>query len=93
VEEISFYYDLLAPHATQLELWTTDYLHVLPDAEAIVEWYKGTGLRPFIDMLSNPADQTRFLADYLHEIKRAYPAHSDGRVLFPFRRLFVVAYR
>jgi len=93
VEEISFYYDLLASHAVQLALWTTDYLHVLPNAEAIVEWYKGTGLRPFIDMLSDPADQKRFLADYLHEIKRAYPAHTDGRVLFPFRRFFLVAYR
>jgi trans-aconitate 2-methyltransferase len=40
------YYDLLAPHAKYVDVWQTTYEHVLPDAAAIVEWVKGTGLRP-----------------------------------------------
>lgn len=93
VEELPFYYDILAPHAARLDLWTTEYLHLMPNADAIVEWYKGTGLRPFLEKLPYIEAQNRFLADYLTEIKKAYPAQRDGRVLFPFRRLFVIAYR
>ncbi|HRI51516.1 MAG TPA: hypothetical protein PLW65_15160 [Pseudomonadota bacterium] len=89
----ALYYDVLAPLATRLDIWESEYIHVLPDAAAIVEWYKGTGLRPFLDRLPDAADQQRFLDAYLEAIAVAYPARRDGRVLFPFRRLFVVAYR
>ncbi len=75
------------------DLWSTDYIHVLEGPEAIVEWYKGTGLRPFLDRLTEPMEQERFLADYLREIEKAYPRQPDGRVLFPFHRRFVIAYR
>jgi trans-aconitate 2-methyltransferase len=88
-----FYYDLLSPQAARIDLWETTYLHVLPDAAAIVEWYKGTGLRPFLDFLASEADRARFLAEYGQRIRQAYPARPDGRVLFPFRRLFLIAYQ
>jgi trans-aconitate 2-methyltransferase len=93
VHPSSFYYDLLAPHAARLDVWETEYLHVLPNASAIVDWYKGTGLRPFLEPLPDEGVRERFLAEYLEAVTAAYPAQSDGRVLFPFRRLFVVAYR
>jgi len=91
VHDPAFYYDTLAPHAKRIDLWTAEYFHVMPDVHAIVEWYKGTGLRPFLDLLS-AADQPRFLADYETLLKDAYPTHADGRVLFPFLRLFIIAY-
>ncbi len=93
VHEPEFYYDLLAPQAVRLDLWVTDYIHVMDGAAGIVEWYKGTGLRPFLDALPSDADRTNFLADYADRIAEAYPARADGRVLFPFRRFFLVAYR
>jgi len=93
VHPSAFYYDTLAPLAARLDIWETEYLHVLPDAAAIVEWYKGSGLRPFLDALPDEADRHRFLAGYLEAVTAAYPAQGDGRVLFPFRRLFVIAYR
>lgn len=93
VESPSFYYDVLASDATRVDLWTTEYLHVMPNSAAIVEWYRGTGLRPWLDALSDPADRDRFLADYGSHIAAAYPPQQDGRVLFPFKRLFVIAYR
>ena len=91
--DLGFYYDMLAPHAARVDLWATEYIHVMDNAEGIVEWYKGTGLRPFLDALPAAADRDRFLATYLDAIREAYPPHDDGRVLFPFRRMFMVAMR
>jgi len=65
---------------------------VVADAEAIVEWFKGSGLRPFLSPLDD--DMRRdFVADYTAHIARAYPRQHDGRVLLRFPRLFIVATR
>ena len=88
-----FYYDLLAPLSSRLDVWETEYVHVMPDATAIVEWFKGTGLRPYLDALGSSEDRERFTADYVAGIRERYQARPDGRVLFPFRRTFLVAYR
>ncbi len=90
--DTGFYYDSLAPLAARIDLWSTEYIHVMEGPEKIVEWYAGSGMRPFLDALSTDADREAFTADYLAAIRHAYPARPDGRVLFPFRRLFIVAY-
>lgn len=90
--DADFYYDLLAPLSARLDLWETDYIHILPDARAIVEWYKGTGLRPFLDALPQERREP-FMAEYLQLIRGAYPPRADRKVLFPFRRLFMIAYQ
>ena len=88
-----FYYDLLAPVASQVELWQTEYEHVLSDASAILEWVKGTTLRPYLDALSSPEDQEAFLEQIRAGLATVYPSRPDGKVLFPFRRLFLVVTR
>lgn len=93
VHEPGFYYDLLAPRSARLDIWETEYLQIMPDAAAILEWYKGTGLRPYLTALPQAADREQFCAEYLAAIRAAYPPRADGRVLFPFRRLFLVAYK
>ena len=93
VNSPEFYYDTLAPYTTRLELWTTDYLHVLSSADDVVEWYRGTGLRPWLNSLPDEATRARFLADYRAALAPYFPRRADGRVFFPFRRLFVIAYR
>jgi trans-aconitate 2-methyltransferase len=86
------YYDLLGSLCAHLDIWHTVYNHVLADAEAIVEWFKGSGLRPFLSPLDD--DMRRdFVADYTARIARAYPRQHDGRVLLRFPRLFIVATR
>lgn len=93
VHEAGWYYDLLSPLASRLDIWETEYLHVLDGADAVVSWYRGTGLRPYLDALPEEAARGRFLDAYREAVAEAYPARADGRVLLPFRRLFVVAYR
>jgi trans-aconitate 2-methyltransferase len=88
----AFYYDLLAPRARAVDIWRTTYEHVMPDAAAIVEWVKGTGLRPYLDDL-DAGERAVFLDAYRQAIEVAYPVRRDGQRLFSFPRLFIVAVR
>jgi len=87
-----FYYDLLAPIASRLDLWITEYQHVLDGPESIVEWFRGTGMRPYLEALADEEERARFEAMLLERYREAYPRRKDGKVLFPFRRLFIIAY-
>jgi trans-aconitate 2-methyltransferase len=84
------YYRMLAPVAAQVDIWETTYLHVLEGDNPVVEWTKGTALRPYLDALEEP-DRAAFLAGYAARIAAAYPKQADGRTLLPFHRIFVVA--
>jgi trans-aconitate 2-methyltransferase len=86
------YYDLLSPLCSHLDIWHTVYNHVMAGPEAIVEWFKGSGLRPFLSPLDDDM-RGNFVADYTARIARAYPRRHDGRVLLRFPRLFIVATR
>ncbi len=88
----AFYYDLLAPMARSVDIWQTTYEHVMTDADAIVDWVKGTGLRPYLDVLTDE-ERPQYLAAYTRGIGAAYPPRSDGKRLFSFPRLFIVAMR
>ena len=87
-----WYFRLLRAHASNVDVWRTTYFHPLAGARAIVEWLKGTGLRPFLDPLEE-SERDAFLARYEEAIAKAYLAEPDGTVLLPFPRLFVVAAR
>jgi len=86
------YYDLLRPLATRLDIWHTVYNHVMAGPAAIVEWFKGSALRPFLDAL-DAGQRDAFIAEYTAAIAKAYPAQFDGKVLLRFPRLFIVAVR
>jgi len=92
-ETRSFYYDLLAPLSSDLDLWETEYIHVMESVESILEWFRGTGLRPYLEALPDSETRMRFEEELLKRYSQAYPLQKDGNVLFPFRRLFLVAYR
>ena len=85
-----FYYEICAPYARALDLWETEYRHVLHGADPVLEWVQGTGLRPVLAALDAPQRQ-RFLSAYAARLRRAYPPRADGSTLYPFRRLFLVA--
>ncbi|SDD18293.1 trans-aconitate 2-methyltransferase [Variovorax sp. CF079] len=89
---IDGYYDLLAADAAQVDVWRTAYQHPMVSAAAIVEWVRGTGLKPFVDRL--PADlQASYLAEYQRRVDGAYPVRTDGKRLLAFPRMFIAAQR
>jgi trans-aconitate 2-methyltransferase len=85
------YLDLLARAGCHVDAWETTYLHVLHGEDPVLEWYKGSGLRPVLAALP-PGRSADFLAEYAAGVRDAYPPAPYGTVL-PFRRVFVVASR
>lgn len=87
------YYGWLAPLCVDIDLWTTTYLHALEGDDPVVDWMAGTGLRPYLDALTDPALREAFLDAFRTRIAQAFPPREDGVTLFPFPRLFLVATR
>lgn len=84
------YIDRLSPKSARVDVWHSIYNHPMPTAQAIVEWVKGTGLRPYLEA-AGVENREAFLSDYLSRIDAAYPPMADGRRLLRFPRLFIVA--
>ena len=92
-ESAEYYYSLLRPHCSKLDVWRTTYYHALAGGtDALIDWFKGTGLRPFLTPLSD-AEQEIYLDLYRAAVAQAYPPLPRGAVLLPFPRLFIVATR
>ena len=86
------YWRMLKGRTARLEIWETEYLQVLAGENPVAEYTKGTWLKQFLDRLQGP-DKAAFEADYRRRVAGWYPPEADGRTLFPFRRLFIVAQR
>lgn len=86
------YYDLLAPHCRALDIWQTDYLHVLSGDDPVAEWSRGSSLGPLLAALSR-AEAAEFYDDYAARMREAYPKRADGKTLLPFPRIFIIAQR
>jgi trans-aconitate 2-methyltransferase len=92
VGEVGFYHDLLAPQSANIDIWETEYLQVLEGENPVKEWTKGTWLTRYLDVLKGE-EKAAFEAAYGERVAKAYPPNSQGKTLFPFRRLFMVAQR
>jgi trans-aconitate 2-methyltransferase len=86
------YADILAPVTSFMDIWETVYWHILEGDNPVVAWTRGTALRPLLAALDGE-ERAAFLGDYARRVERAYPRRDDGKTLFPFRRLFIVARR
>lgn len=86
------YWRWLSPHARNLDIWETVYLQVLDGADPVVNFMRGTALRPFLSVLPEP-QATTFVEAFSRQMAAAYPPQANGQTLFPFRRLFIVAQR
>ncbi|MBX3455005.1 methyltransferase domain-containing protein [Ferrovibrio sp.] len=84
------YWRLLQDRVSALSLWETDYIQVLSGENPVAEFTKGTWLKQFLDRLEGE-ERAAFEADYRARVAKAYPREQDGRTLFPFKRLFILA--
>ncbi len=92
VAEPAAYYAMLSPHGSSIDIWESEYLQVLDGEDAVFKWVSGTALIPYRDALQGTERDT-FLNEYRERLSRAYPRTANGKTLFPFRRIFIIARR
>jgi trans-aconitate 2-methyltransferase len=90
LDALDVYYQLLTSICSKVDIWQTTYLHPLDGPGDIVDWFEGSGLRPFLELLS-ASEQEAFVARYRAELSAAYPRQPNGKVLLRYPRLFLVA--
>lgn len=83
------YYDLFSARASSIDIWETEYAQILEGDDPVFNWVSGTALRPLMAALEE-VEQARFAEDYKEALTKAYPRRSDGKTLFPFKRIFMV---
>jgi len=84
------YFGILANFSGSINMWETSYQHLLFGDNPVVEWTKGSALRPFLEKL-DAANQDKFLDKYTELINHAYPQNNKGVTIMPFKRLFILA--
>lgn len=89
VGEPAGYLKIMLDSGCLADAWETSYQQVLPGPDPVLEWVRGTALRPVLAALSEE-DALAFEAEYAAALKSAYPKTRHGTV-FPFRRIFAVA--
>jgi trans-aconitate 2-methyltransferase len=91
VRDRGWYADELGGRGLETTVWETTYHHLLDGEDPVLEWVQGTTLRPILEQL-DPHQRLEFTSAYSSLLREAYP-ERNGRTLFPFKRLFVVASR
>ncbi|MFB8248544.1 trans-aconitate 2-methyltransferase [Streptomyces sp. NPDC055952] len=87
------YHERLTSLGCAADVWETTYVHLLPGEDPVLDWVKGTGLRPVLTALGDdPEASGAFVAEYRDALREAYPPGPHGTP-FPFRRVFAVARR
>lgn len=84
------YYDLLTGLAADFNIWETTYYHRVASVQAVIEWYKGSGLRPYLDALDSQG-QAALQEELLHEMEKTYHTQKDGTVILKMPRMFFTA--
>jgi trans-aconitate 2-methyltransferase len=87
------YLETLTGLGCTADVWETTYLHLLTGPDPVLDWVKGTGLRPVLTALADdPGARDAFVDEYRAALREAYPAGPYGTP-FPFRRVFAVAHK
>lgn len=85
------YFDLLSELSSRFDLWQTTYFHRMRSHEAIMDWYRSTGLRPYLEALREK-DRAEFEREIFQQVKEAYPVQKNGEIIFRFPRFFFTAF-
>jgi trans-aconitate 2-methyltransferase len=93
VQPVDFYYHTLRKLAGRLNIWQTEYLQIMDGPQAVVDWVRSTAMRAYTERLPNDEQRRLFEKLCLERFQEAYPADDQGKTLFPYRRMFIIAYR
>lgn len=86
------YYDLFSSLDVGFEMWQTSYYHIMDNYEGIIEWYKGSGLKPYLDALSENK-QKELITELIAGLKKEYKEQTDKKIILKMPRLFFVLYK
>jgi trans-aconitate 2-methyltransferase len=86
-----FYYGIISSLAESIDIWETIYYHVLDSHKALIEWYRSTGMRTYLEKLPDDTSRNDFENEVLQEAQAYYPLQANKKVIYPFRRLFFIA--
>lgn len=86
------YFDILSSLTDKFDIWETVYYHSMPSVDAMVEWVKGTRLRPYLNSLSS-ADGEKLIDEITQKASLSYTKQENGEIIFKFRRFFFTATR
>jgi trans-aconitate 2-methyltransferase len=89
---LDYYYELLSKYTDEIVLWETHYFHIMQSMQGIIDFVHSTALKPYLEQLSNEKKQ-EFEMEILEECNKYYRKQSNCKVLFPFERMFIIAYK
>lgn len=86
------YFDLLSTCSSSFQVWETKYYHSMKDHESLLEWVRGSRLRPYLAALTEEEGRL-FEEEILERVRESYPVKPCGGVLLRFNRFFLTAVR
>jgi trans-aconitate 2-methyltransferase len=89
---LSYYYELLSKYTNEIILWETRYYHIMESIKGIIDFVYSTALRPYLEQLTEN-EKREFVNEILDECKKYYKEQTNNKILFPFQRMFIIAYR
>jgi trans-aconitate 2-methyltransferase len=89
----TYYYNLLWRLSARIEMWMTTYIHIMQSHQDLIEWYSSTGMKMYLERIDSEERRRLFTSEILDACKSQYPLQPDGKILFPFQRLFFIAYK
>ncbi|MDR1871652.1 MAG: methyltransferase domain-containing protein [Deltaproteobacteria bacterium] len=93
LRNLDYYYEIFSTFTEEIIVWETHYFHILPSMQGIIDFIHSTALKPYLEELKTDKEKQKFENDILKECRKYYKEQSDGKVLFPFKRMFMIAYK
>jgi trans-aconitate 2-methyltransferase len=87
------YYEIISKLSSRVDMWTTTYIHVMESHQSLIDWYSSTGLKIYLERIGDEEGKLKFKTAILEACKAKYQVQSNGKILFPFKRIFFVAYK
>jgi trans-aconitate 2-methyltransferase len=93
LRKLNYYYEILSKYTDEITLWETHYYHIMESTKGIIDFVHSTALRPYLEQVETENEKQEFLNEVIDGCKKHYKKQSNNKVLFPFQRMFIIAYK